>query len=68
MNSLVEQIEQWFDFIEPTVLLPFQYTDPYPHSIGAWIMDISPGWFYLEKARVLTFLGGRTQFVISQLP
>jgi len=68
MNSLVEQIEQWFDFIEPTVLLPFQYTDPYPHSIGAWILDISPGWFYLEKARVLTFLGGRTQFVISQLP
>jgi hypothetical protein len=68
MNSLVEQIEQWFDFIEPTVLLPFQYTDPYPHPIGAWILDISPGWFYLEKARVLSFLGGRTQFVISQLP
>ena len=68
MNDLVEKIEQWFDFIEPTVLLPFQYTDPYPHPIGAWILDILPGWFYLEKARVLTFLGGRTQFVISQLP
>jgi len=68
MNNLVEQIEQWFDFIQPTVILPFQYTDPYPHPIGAWIMDILPGWFYLEKVRVLTFLGGRTQFVTGQLP
>jgi len=68
MNNLVEQIEQWFDFIQPTVLLPFQYTDLYPHPIGAWILDFEPGWFYYDKIRVLTFLEGRTQFVISQLP
>ncbi|MHA2281117.1 MAG: CotH kinase family protein [Promethearchaeota archaeon] len=68
MNDLVEQIEQWFDFIEPTVILPFQYTDPYPNPIGGWILNIEPGWFYYEKTRVLTFLEGRTQYVISQLP
>ncbi len=68
MTKLVEQIEQWFDFIEPTVLLPFQYTDPFPNPIWEWILNFEPGWFYYDKTRVLTFLEDRTQFVISQLP
>ncbi len=68
MTDLVDQLEQWFDFIEPTVLLPFQYTDLFPNPIGDWIMNIEPSWFYYDKSRVLTFLEGRTQFVISQLP
>jgi len=68
MTKLVEQIEEWFDFIEPTVLLPFQYTDPFPNPIGEWIMNFEPSWFYYDKSRVLTFLENRTQFVIGQLP
>jgi spore coat protein CotH len=67
-TNIVEQIEQWFDFIEPTVLLPFQYTDPFPNPVWDWILDIKPGWFYYDKSRVLTFLEGRAQYVISQLP
>jgi hypothetical protein len=31
-------------------------------------LNFEPGWFYYDKSRVLTFLEGRTQFVISQLP
>ena len=68
MTNLVDQIEQWFDFIEPTVFLPFQYTDPFPNPIFDWILNFEPGWFYYDKSRILTFLEGRTQFVISQLP
>jgi len=68
MSNLVEQIVKWFDLIQPTAILPFQYTDPYPSLTGAWILDAEPGWFYYEKSRVLTFLEGRTQFVIGQLP
>lgn len=68
MTNLVDQIEQWFDFIEPTVLLPFQYTDTSPNLYFEWILNVEPSWFYYDKARVLTFLEGRTQFVISQLP
>jgi hypothetical protein len=68
ITKLVEQIEKWFDFIEPTVFLPFQYTDPFSNPIGEWIMNFEPGWFYYDKSRVLTFLEGRTQFVIGQLP
>ncbi|MHA2006721.1 MAG: CotH kinase family protein [Promethearchaeota archaeon] len=68
MNVLVEKIEQWFDFIQPTALLPFQYTDQYPNPIGAWILNIEPGWFYYEKTRVLTFLQYRTQYVETQIP
>ncbi len=68
MTKLVEQIEKWFDFIEPTVFLPFHYTDPLPNPIWEWILNFEPGWFYYDKSRVLTFLEGRTQFVISQLP
>jgi len=67
MTKLVKQIEQWFDFIQPTVLLPFQYTNPYPDPIGDWILNIEPSWFYYEKTRVLSFLEVRTQFVISEL-
>ena len=68
MTKLVEQIEEWFDFIEPTAILPFQYTDPFPDLIWEWMLNIEPSWFYYDKSRVLSFLGGRTQFVISQLP
>jgi len=68
MTKLVEQIEQWFDFIEPTVFLPFQYTDPFPDPIWEWILKVEPSWFNYDKTRVLTFLEDRTQFVISQLP
>ncbi|MHA2367103.1 MAG: CotH kinase family protein, partial [Candidatus Hodarchaeales archaeon] len=53
-TNLVGQIEQWFDLIESTAVLPFHYTDPFPHPIGEWIMDIMPSWFYYEKIRVLT--------------
>jgi spore coat protein CotH len=68
MTNLVDQIEQWFDFIKPTVLLPFQYTDTSPNPYFEWILKFEPGWFYYDKSRVLTFLEGRSQFVISQLP
>ncbi|MHA2180365.1 MAG: CotH kinase family protein, partial [Promethearchaeota archaeon] len=68
MTNLVDQIEQWFDFIEPTVLLPFQYTDTSPNPYFEWILEVEPFWFYYDKSRVLTFLEGRTEFVISQLP
>lgn len=68
MTKLVEQIEQWFDFIEPTVFLPFQYTDPFPDPIWEWILKVEPSWFNYDKTRVLTFLEDRTQFVIGQLP
>jgi spore coat protein CotH len=64
--SLISQIEQWFDFIKPTALLPFNYTDPAP-----WIgypTVIYESYFNLDKSRVLTFLEDRTLFVISQLP
>ncbi|MHA1985285.1 MAG: CotH kinase family protein [Promethearchaeota archaeon] len=68
MTNLVDQIERWFDFIEPTVLLPFHYTDPFPNPTFDWILNFEPGWFYYDKSRVLTFLEGRTQFVIGKLP
>ena len=68
MNNLIVQIEQWFNFIQPTVLLPFQFTDQNPNPIGDWILNEIPfDWFYYDKTRVLTFLEGRTQFVLSQL-
>ena len=39
-DNLVEKIIQWFDLIQPTAILPFQYTDPYPSPTGAWILGI----------------------------
>jgi len=68
MSNLIVQIEQWFNFIQPTVLLPYQFTDQNPNPIGDWILnEIRFDWFYYDKTRVLTFLEGRTQFVLSQL-
>ena len=68
-TSLYDQVVDWFDLITPIVTLPYTHTDPEPNPIGAWIPDeILSGWFYIDHLRVLNFLDGRTQFVISQLP
>jgi len=64
--SFIEQIDQWFDFIKPTVLVPFEYTDPYP--VVGYPKIIHESYFNFDRNRVITFLEDRTQFVISQLP
>ncbi len=64
--SLILQVEQWFDFIKPTVIIPFDYTDPYP--VVGYPIIIHESYFNYDKSRVLTYLIGRTQFVYTQLP
>ena len=64
--TFIEQVDQWFDFIKPTVLLPYEYTDPYP--VVGFPKIIYESYFNYDRDRVITFLENRTQFVISQLP
>ncbi|MHA2267207.1 MAG: CotH kinase family protein [Promethearchaeota archaeon] len=61
--SLILQVEQWFDFIKPTVIIPFDYTDPYP--VVGYPIQIHESYFNYDKSRVLTYLVGRTQFVFD---
>ena len=69
-SSLINQTELWFDFIETTVLTPFNFTDFYIDPVVEWWYpdQIPPGWFNIDKNRVLTFLEGRKQYVSSQIP
>ncbi|MHA2400203.1 MAG: CotH kinase family protein, partial [Promethearchaeota archaeon] len=69
MSSLYNQVVDWFNFIDDIVTLPYTHTDPEPDPRGAWIPDeILEGWFWVGHTRVLNYLVGRTQYVISQLP
>ncbi|KKN21014.1 hypothetical protein LCGC14_0929640, partial [marine sediment metagenome] len=66
-TALIELINDNFDFIKPTVLEPFSFTDPYTY-LEWYPTQIDEGWFEYDKYRVLNFLGDRTQYVQEQLP
>lgn len=63
--NLIEQVEDWFNFIKPTVLLPFEYTDPTPTT--GYPKQIHESYFNVDKNRILTFLTDRTQYVNNSL-
>ena len=67
ITPLIEQIENWFDLIGHTVIMPFSHTDPFP--VAEWYPNEIPlSWYVMDKDRVLNFLEGRTQYVINHLP
>ena len=70
-SSLKNRVEIWFGLIDTTVLAPFHFTDPYlnPVQLDWWYFEQTPSFYFnMDKTRVLTFLDGRTEFVLSQLP
>ncbi|MFX1295881.1 MAG: CotH kinase family protein [Promethearchaeota archaeon] len=64
--SLIVQLEEWFDLIQSTVIIPYQFTDPYP-SVEGYPNQIPYMAFIIEKTRVLTFIEARAQFIKGQL-
>ncbi len=66
-TDLIELITTYFNFIKPTVLEPFSFTDPYIY-LEWYPTQIDGGWFEYDKSRVLNFLRDRTQYVKDQLP
>ena len=66
-TNLIEQIEEYFNFIKPAVLEPFSFTDPYIY-LEWYPTQVDVGWFNYDKTRVLNFLAVRTQYVKDQLP
>ncbi|MHA2182375.1 MAG: CotH kinase family protein, partial [Promethearchaeota archaeon] len=71
ISSLISQLGLWFNFIEPTAITPFQFTDPFPDPSVSWWYPpvIDYGWFnFVAKPRVLDFLTVRATYVLSQLP
>lgn len=69
MTTLRNQIITWFNLITPAVTEPFSHTDPSPPPATEWYPDVIPiGWFVTDINRVNSFLDGRTQFVIDNLP
>ncbi|MFX0080970.1 MAG: CotH kinase family protein [Candidatus Hodarchaeota archaeon] len=70
VNPLKEQLENWFDRIEPWIIEPYSFTDPVPNpQVALWYPEEVPlGWYLYDKARVLNFLEGRKQYVNQSIP
>jgi spore coat protein CotH len=70
MDSLRLQVSQWFSFIRSTALTPFEFTDPDPDPLVEWwyVNEIPISWMIIDVNRILNFLEGRAQFVLSQIP
>ena len=63
--SLIKQVEEWFNLINQTILLPFNYTvSPFYGDYSEYINEYT---FEYGRSRVLDFLQVRMEFVSEQI-